>query len=79
VLLSLISPLLGLGFEALEAFFEASDSRLGFGVVEIALGITVDQTGDALTQFGDLPVDHHRVGLAGWSLNRFQPALVFVC
>ena len=78
MLLSLSSPLLGLGFEGLKSLFEAPDAGFGFGPVEIALGVTVDQAGDALAQFGDLLVDERRVDLAGGRLNRVQPALIFV-
>ena len=70
--------MLGLDFEGLESLFEAPDPWFGFGLVEIALGIPVDQAGNALAQFGDLPVDERAVGLARSRLNRCQPALIFV-
>ena len=57
MLLGLSMPLFGLSFEGLESVFEAPDAGFGFGLVEIALGVTVDQAGDALAQFGDLLVD----------------------
>jgi hypothetical protein len=68
--------LLGLDFEGLESLFEAPNPGFGFGLVEIALGIPVDQAGNALAQFGDLLVEQRCVGLARSRLNRFQPALI---
>ena len=78
VLLSLSVLLLGLDLEGLEALFETADAGFGFSLVKIALGVTVDQAGNALAQFGDLLVDQRRVGLARSRLNRGQPALIFV-
>ncbi len=73
---SLGPRLFGLYFERVQSLLEAANAGLGFGLVEVTLGVPIDQACDALLHLGHLTLQHGGISLSGWRLHRVQPSLV---
>jgi len=67
-----------LGLQGLQALSEAADAGFGFGLVDGAFGIRVDQPADALADPGDLRLNADLPGLARHRLQGLQTTRILL-